>query len=148
MTEALLLMGGMGLIISAVLALASKVFYVYVDPKILDVEDALPGANCGGCGFAGCADYAKAGVVNGAQINLCAPGAAEVLERLSEMMGVEASAAEKKVAMGLCGGDNSKADRKFGYNGIADCAAAAAVGGGEKACGYGCLGTGIHNREI
>lgn len=134
--------GGLGLICGTALAAAAKFLAVHEDPRIEEVTELLPGANCGGCAYAGCADYAKAIVIDGAQINLCSPGGSDVLNQLSAMMGVEATAAEKRVAIVLCGGDNTKAERKFRYNGVADCAAAAAVGGGEKTCRYGCLGYG------
>ena len=60
MTIAIILMGGLGLVVGIGLALASKIFYVYVDPKIVSVEDVLPGANCGGCGLPGCSANAEA----------------------------------------------------------------------------------------
>jgi len=137
-----LTIGGIGLVCGAALALAARFLAVDEDPRIAEVEELLPGANCGGCGYAGCADYAKAIVIDGAAVNLCAPGGAEVLALLARHMGVEAEPGERKVAVVLCGGDNRKAVRTFSYNGVADCAAAHAVGGGEKGCAYGCLGYG------
>lgn len=134
--------GGIGLVCGAALALAAKYLAVKEDPRIGEVADILPGANCGGCGLAGCADYAKAIVVDGAAINLCAPGGSKVIAALSAYLGVTAEAAERKVAMVLCGGDSDKAPRKFLYNGVADCTSANAVGGGDKICRYGCLGYG------
>lgn len=138
--------GGMGLICGLALAIAAKFLAVEEDPRIEQAVNLLPGANCGGCGFAGCADYAKSIIVDGAEINLCAPGGAAVLEALSKMMGVTASASEKKVAIVLCGGNSDNAPRKFAYNGVADCSAANAVGGGDKKCSYGCLGYGSCTR--
>lgn len=132
--------GGIGGICGIALALAAKYLSVYEDPRIGEVTELLPGANCGGCGFAGCADYAKAVIVEGAAINLCSPGAKGVIDSLSKYLGVSAEAAERKVAMVLCGGDGEKAPKKFLYNGVADCKAAHAVGGGDKLCRYGCLG--------
>jgi len=137
-----LAIGGLGAICAISLALAAKFFFVKEDPRIEQVVNILPGANCGGCGYAGCADYAKAIITENAAINLCAPGGCEVMENLARMMGVEAVAAEKKVAIVLCGGDSTKAPRKFKYNGVADCNSAAAVNGGDKLCKYGCLGYG------
>lgn len=134
--------GSVGLVCGVALAMAARFLAVHEDPRIEQVNDILPGANCGGCGFAGCADYAKAIVMDNAPINLCAAGGAEVLEKLAAFMGVEAKAEERKVALVLCGGDAHKAPRKFDYNGIADCKAADAVAGGDKLCGYGCLGYG------
>jgi Na+-translocating ferredoxin:NAD+ oxidoreductase subunit B len=137
---------GAGLLCGTALALAARFLGVDEDPRIETVTQLLPGANCGGCGYAGCADYAKAIVLDGAPINLCAPGGAETLALLASEMGIEAEATVKKVALVLCGGDAEKAVRKHAYNGIADCAAAHAVGGGDKVCAYGCLGYGSCTR--
>jgi electron transport complex protein RnfB len=134
--------GGVGFVCAVTLALAAKFLAVKEDPRIEQMEEVLPGANCGGCGYAGCADYAKAIIIDGADINLCAPGGADVLEKIAEAMGVEASAEEKKVAVVMCAGTTERAPRKHQYNGIADCNAAAAVAGGDKLCKYGCLGYG------
>jgi electron transport complex protein RnfB len=134
--------GGVGFVCGTALALAAKFLAVKEDPRVEAMDELLPGANCGGCGFAGCADYAKAVVLDGAAINLCAPGGADVLEAMAKAMGMEASAEEKKVAVVMCAGDSDKAPRKHLYNGVADCSAAAAVAGGDKRCRYGCLGYG------
>ncbi|MFC1498943.1 RnfABCDGE type electron transport complex subunit B [Verrucomicrobiota bacterium] len=136
------LIGSAGLVCAIALSAAAKIFIVHEDPKISRAVELLPGANCGGCGFAGCADYAKAIVVDAAAINLCAPGGNDVIKSLAELMGVEASSVERKVAIVLCGGGSSNAPRKFAYNGVADCSAANSVAGGDKACRYGCLGYG------
>ncbi len=137
-----IIVGGVGLICGVALALAARFLAVYEDPRIGQITEILPGANCGGCAFAGCADYAKAIVMNDAAINLCTPGGQEVLDKLCAFLGKTAEAAEKKVAIVLCGGDADKAPRRFAYNGVADCAAAQAVHGGDKTCTYGCLGYG------
>ena len=137
-----LAMGGIGVACGGALALAARFLAVKEDPRIEEIAEILPGANCGGCAFAGCADYAKAIVVDGAAINLCAPGGSEVLEQLAACLGVDATAAEPRVALILCGGDSDNAPRRFLYNGVADCAAAHAVSGGDKQCAYGCLGYG------
>lgn len=134
--------GALGLLCGILLALAAKYLSVKEDPRIAAFAEILPGANCGGCGFAGCADYAKAVVVDGAAVNLCAPGGQEILDKLAAFMGVTASAADARRAIVLCGGDAEKAPRKHAYNGVADCAAAHAVGGGDKLCRWGCLGYG------
>jgi Na+-translocating ferredoxin:NAD+ oxidoreductase RNF subunit RnfB len=139
---AALVVGGTGILCAGALAAAAKAFYVHEDPRIGQATELLPGANCGGCGFAGCADYGKAVVIDGAAINLCAPGGDAVIAALASLLGKEATAAEKNVAFVLCGGSEDKAPRKFDYNGVADCAAAHAVGGGDKLCGHGCLGYG------
>jgi electron transport complex protein RnfB len=134
--------GLIGLVCGVSLALAARFMAVHEDPKIGEVEESLPGANCGGCGYAGCADYAKAIVTAGAPITLCAPGGQGTIDVLGDLMGVKAEAAERKVAIVLCGGDSEMAPRGAQYNGIADCRAAHNTGGGDKLCVYGCLGYG------
>jgi Na+-translocating ferredoxin:NAD+ oxidoreductase RNF subunit RnfB len=131
-----------GLVCAVALVVADRFFAVHEDPRVEAVAALLPGVNCGSCSFAGCSEYAKAVVLKNAAVNLCGPGGADVVARLAEAMGVQAVAAEKKVALVLCGGDAEKAGRKHVYNGVADCAAAHAVGGGDKLCRYGCLGYG------
>lgn len=137
-----LIVGGMGLVCGIALALAARFLSVSEDPRVEQAKELLPGANCGGCGFAGCADYAKAIVLDGAAINLCAPGAVNVVAGLSALLGIAAEARERQVAIVLCTGDRAKAARRFAYNGVADCGAAHAVGGGDKGCRHGCLGYG------
>ncbi len=137
---------GVGAVCGVALALAAKYLAVEEDPRIEEVNELLPGANCGGCGFAGCADYAKAIIVNDAAINLCTPGAQGVIDGLSAYLGVTAEASERKVAMIICGGDSENAPRRSLYNGVADCGAAHTVGGGDKSCRYGCLGYGSCSR--
>lgn len=134
--------GGIGLVCGIALALAARFLAVEEDPRVERVIDILPGVNCGGCGYAGCADYARAVVLEGAEINLCTAGGEEVLHKLAAFMGVEAVQSERKVAIVLCGGSDDKAGRRFVYNGIADCTSAQAVDGGDKVCRYGCLGYG------
>lgn len=135
-------LGVVGLACASALALAARFLSVKEDPKIAEVEALLPGVNCGGCGYAGCLDYAKAIAKGEAGIDLCAPGGAEVLENLAAATGSMADAAEKHVAIVLCGGDENKATHKHQYNGVADCRAAAMVAGGDMLCRYGCLGYG------
>ncbi len=78
MVEAVMMMGGLGLVVGIGLAIASKIFYVYVDPLILEVDDALPGANCGGCGMPGCTSNAEAIVAGKAAPNSCVAAGPEV----------------------------------------------------------------------
>lgn len=140
--SAVVAMGGLGLALSAALGVAAKVFYVYVDPKIGEVADCLPGANCGGCGYAGCSDCAAAMVTGEAAPNACKAGGDSVTEAVASVLGLSAEAAEKEFAKVFCQGSKNKAERKFIYNGVADCRAAALVSGGDKSCSYGCLGLG------
>ena len=136
-------LGIMGLAFGLILGYASKKFEVKVDPKIPLVRDAFPGANCGGCGFAGCDAYTEAIVTNGAPPNLCGPGGAACAEKIADILGVAVEDSKPMVAFVKCNGtcDNSK--EKYEYYGIKDCnQAVIAPGGGSKACSYGCLGLG------
>jgi RnfABCDGE-type electron transport complex B subunit len=133
-------LGGMGLLFGAGLAFASQKFAVEVDPRAVEIRDALPGANCGACGFPGCDGFANAVVSGKAPIGGCPVGGAETASKLAQIMGVVANAGEKKVARVLCkGGDNCL--NRFEYDGIKDCKAENIIdGGGAKACTFGCLG--------
>ena len=135
-------LGGLGLLFGAGLAYASKKFAVYVDPKVEQILESLPGANCGACGKPGCSAYAEAVVKGETPPNMCTPGGAEVTTIISNILGVEASVEEPKVAVVRCQGGHEQAVEKFVYNGPHDCSAAELIGGGSKACGYGCLGLG------
>lgn len=139
---AAVVVGGIGAFCSVVLAIASRYFHVAEDPRIEAITCMLPGANCGACGLAGCADYAKRIVLNGESPDQCKPGGPTTVSAIAAFLGLEAKTAERKVALVLCAGGDAQAARKFAYNGIADCAAAALVGGGDKACVFGCLGLG------
>lgn len=138
---AVLVLGVMGALLGGVLAIASKVFAVKVDERLPKLTEALPGANCGGCGFAGCGAYAQAVLDGKAPIGLCAAGGAEAAKKMSEIMGVQAVEVEKTVAMVKCRGKNHLA--KGVYDGIPDCRSAMFVtGNGPTACPSGCLGFG------
>ena len=149
---AILVLGGLGLIFGLVLAGASKVFYVETDPRLDKLNECLPGANCGGCGYAGCGAYAEA-VLNGeAPIGACASGGNECAQAMAAIMGVKAEAVTRKVALVRCSGDRTYdkdgnlvkgAKIKAEYEGFRDCVAASSVGGhGPLACKFGCLGYG------
>lgn len=135
-------LGGMGLVFGAGLAFASQKFAVEIDPRALQIRDALPGANCGGCGLPGCDGFANAVVDGTADVNGCPVGGAECAAKLAAIMGVEVSDSAKQIARVICAGDNTKAKEKYEYYGIQDCTAAAMISGGSKSCQYGCLGLG------
>ncbi len=142
MVEAVMMMGGMGLVLGIGLAIASKVFYVYVDPLILAVDDALPGANCGGCGMPGCASNAEAIVAGKAAPNSCVAAGPEVAEAIAAIMGVAIEAKEPDIARLGCTYGVQDSDLKYIYRGLSDCRAAAYLSGGMKVCSIGCLGLG------
>ena len=146
MLAAILTIGGIGLVAAAALGVAAKKFAVEVDPRELAILEALPGANCGACGLAGCSAYAK-GVVDGSLApNLCPPGGAAAVEAIAHIMGVEAITADPTVAVVLCQGNNQKASAKYRYLGLDDCNAAQKIADGPKACPGGCLGLGSCER--
>ena len=142
MLSAVFMIGGLGLIIGIGLAVASKVFYVYVDPQILAVEDALPGANCGGCGLPGCSSNAEAIVAGKAAPNSCVAAGDDVAQAIAAILGVAIEAKEPDIARPGCTYGFQDADIKYIYDGLSDCRAAALLGGGMKVCTIGCLGLG------
>lgn len=140
--SALLSMGALGGFFAIGLALASKKFAVEVDPRVEEIEACLPGANCGGCGYPGCASFAEAVVAGKADCNGCPVASAETAAQIAEVMGVSVLSGEKMIAQVLCKGGAAEALQRSEYRGIATCQAANAIGGGSKACSYGCLGFG------
>ena len=138
---AVLVLGVMGGLFGLMLAIASKVFYVEKDERLEPVTEALPGANCGGCGYSGCAGYAQAIIDGTAKLGLCASGGSESVDKIAAIMGMESVKMERTVALVKCRGTH--ASRKGAYEGISDCAAAAKIAGnGPNNCAYGCLGFG------
>jgi len=124
------------------LAYAGKKLAVEKDQRINDVEDVLPGVNCGACGYPGCSGYAEAVVVEDVDISLCAPGGRDVASRIGSILGKIAASKTLTVARIHCGGDDSVSNHRYKYNGIYDCASAAALFGGFLECTAGCLGMG------
>lgn len=139
-------LGGLAVFFGIVLAYASKKFAVQADPKVGEVRFVLPGANCGGCGFAGCDALADAIVKGQAPVNACPVGGAELAKKVAEIMGVTAEETEKMVARVICGGDCENAKQKYEYQGIQDCKAAEMLAGGSKGCRFGCTGLGTCER--
>ena len=137
-------LGAMGLAFGAALAIAAKKLAVETDPREARVLEVLPGANCGGCGYPGCAAYAAAVVSGAADIDRCPAGGDAVCSQIAEIMGVAAHGAgrTRRIAFVKCLGDRKACPERFTYDGIPDCRAANLVGGGFKSCGYGCLGLG------
>lgn len=141
MLSAVLMLGGAGFVLSIVLGIAAKVFFVKEDPKVVAVEEALPGANCGGCGYAGCSGAAEAVVKGDAPPNLCVAGGAKVATEVAKVMGVALVLREPQVAMLKCTG-GTRAEEKYHYMGVNDCRAAIQLFNGEKNCSLACLGFG------
>jgi electron transport complex protein RnfB len=140
--SALLVMGSLGLLFGIGLALASRIFYVKKDPRVEQIEEVLPGANCGACGAPGCSGFAE-GVVEGKYpANGCTVGGAEVAVLVAKIMGTEAGEVTPKVAIVRCRGSGENCVDRAIYHGIEDCRAAVIIDDGAKGCVYGCLGLG------
>lgn len=138
---AVLILGGTALILGLMLSYASKVFAVKVDEKEAALREALPGANCGACGYAGCDGYAEALSKGEAEPNLCAPGGSETAKALGDILGVEVSMIPKKAVV-KCKGCLDNAQFRYDYSGLISCASAMTIAGGPKDCSFGCLGLG------
>ena len=132
----------LGLILGGLIGFTAKKFAVETDPRIEEITNLLPGANCGGCGYAGCADYARAIVEDGVSPANCAAATEENFQKIMAAAGQEAAKRERKVAVVYCSGDNRHAVHVALYNGLNDCRAAAALSGGGKGCRFGCIGLG------
>jgi RnfABCDGE-type electron transport complex B subunit len=137
----LVVMTVLAAIAGTLLGIASKVFYVWEDPRIAEVENVMAGANCGGCGYTGCAACAAAIVENRAPVNACIVGGATSAQKAAAVMGMEVGAAESLTSENTCTG-GSRAPEKYYYMGVQDCRAAHMLYAGAKECGVGCLGFG------
>jgi Na+-translocating ferredoxin:NAD+ oxidoreductase subunit B len=139
---AIAILGGVGLTFGALIAVAQMKLRVYEDPRIDGVTELLPGANCGACGYAGCRAFAEATVQGIVQPAACTVMSPDMREDVASYLGVDAGAADKRVARLMCAGGCDVAPYKATYHGIESCAAAVAVGGGGKGCSWGCVGHG------
>lgn len=133
---------GLGLLFGVVLAIASRMFAVKVDPRVPQVTEQLPGANCGGCGYSGCAALADAIVRGDAKPTACTVCDAAATAKIGEIMGVEVGKTVRRRAQVMCSGMGGNAHLKYRYEGAQDCIAAAKLGGGDKMCPNGCIGLG------
>lgn len=143
---AVLVLGAIALVAALVLFGVARKFAVDEDPRLGLVTEALPGANCGGCGFAGCGGMAAA-LVKGADEGsigglMCPVGGAAVMGKVASLLGMEAAEADPKVAVVRCNGSCEHRPRIAEYDGLRTCAAMNSCGSGETGCGYGCLGCG------
>jgi electron transport complex protein RnfB len=134
-------MGGVGLILAAILAVADKKLSVEEDPLVEKSVEILPGVNCGACGYAGCLAFATALTEGNAPITGCKPGGAEVADALAELHGIEAESVSPMVARVMCSGGIKETVKDKVYTGVKTCVSAAIVGA-EKACLYSCIGFG------
>ena len=138
---AAVVLGVLAVCMCYVLGWANRVFHVDVDAKVEAILEALPGANCGACGFLGCAEYAEAVAKREAEVNLCIPGGVRCAQSLAEIMGVEVSETYPHRPVVHCAAREDQRLRRREYHGEPTCAAANLVAY-VQACTYGCLGLG------
>lgn len=131
-----------GLIAGVLLTLASHFMYVPKNKTVSKIRAALPGVNCGACGYAGCRDYAKAIVAGTAKTNLCIPGADATAQEIADIMGVEFEDVVEMMAFVHCNGHCEATSAKACYDGQMTCRAANLLYGGPGKCRFGCLGCG------
>ena len=136
-----LIVGGIGLILGALLSFAAKFFSVKSDEKVEQIRACLPGANCGACGFSGCDGYAAAIAAGQAEYNLCTPGGQGTAQELSKILGGNVTVVAK-TAVVHCNHCFDKAVSDFAYCGLNSCAAANILYNGSLACKNACLGFG------
>ncbi|OQB97063.1 MAG: Electron transport complex protein rnfB [Spirochaetes bacterium ADurb.Bin110] len=129
-------------ILGVALGFFNEKFKIERDPKISEVRQALPGANCGACGYPGCDGYSEAVATGRAPTTKCSVGGSATAEMLSKIMGIDAGTVEEKVAVLLCQGAIDKTVKKGEYSGIPTCRAAKLSTGSIKACAWGCQGFG------
>jgi electron transport complex protein RnfB len=141
-----LLLGGVAAGAAVILFVVAKKFKVDEDPRIDEVLELLPGANCGGCGFAGCRSLAESLVRAADEGDIsalyCPPGGGEIMTEVGKHLGMEVTQALPTIAVVRCGGTYEKAPLKLKYDGPSKCAISHSLFGGQNGCSYGCLGLG------
>lgn len=142
MWAAIMALGGIAFISALGLGIASRFFAVEIDPKIKEIEEFLPGANCGGCGYPGCSAFAEAVVAGNVDASGCVAGGPSVAQEIGRVLGLEVKSGPRKIAYVFCRGGVNHSLEKYEYLGVKDCRAAQLLAGGPKACAYGCLGFG------
>ncbi len=135
-------LGGLTILLSLLLVLANKKLFVYEDPRIDTVEEMLPHANCGACGFPGCRPFAEALVQEDTLPVNCTVSPEADRNSIAGYLGIDAGSQEKRVARLACGGGANVSRNRAEYRGGSNCRSAAVVGGGGKSCTWGCLGLG------
>jgi electron transport complex protein RnfB len=135
-------MSVLGLMLASILVLANKRLFVFEDPRIDQVEELLPHANCGACGTAGCRPFAELLVKREIEPGKCTVNSKDMNQVIANFLGVAMGNQEKQVARLACAGGSHVAYIRASYGGINSCRAAAMVSGGGKGCTWGCLGLG------
>ncbi len=139
---AILVLGGLTALLAGMLVVANKKLYVYEDPRIDDVEDMLPHANCGACGYPGCRPFAEALVKGSVLPGKCTVSSDEGRKRIADFLGIDVGLEEKWVARLACAGGINVARNRATYEGLSTCRGASLISGGGKGCFWGCLGFG------
>ena len=140
---AIIVLGIVGIIAAIVLYVVAKKFHVYEDPRIADVEEHLPGANCGSCGYSGCHAFAVACSQATSLDGLNCPGAgSESMAKIADILGLTAVAAVPQIAVVRCNGSCENREHYNRYDGVHSCSIEASLYAGETDCVYGCLGCG------
>lgn len=135
--------GGVGILIGIFLGVSAEKFKVEVDEKEIKVREALPGNNCGGCGFAGCDALAKAIAAGEAKVNACPVGGEPVAVAIAAILGVEAEEGQRLTAYVKCSGTCDKTKEMYTYSGVETCEAMMYMQNtGKKVCTFGCMGYG------
>lgn len=142
MLYAILILGGIGIVFGIILGIVNKKLSVEEDPRQEEILEALPGANCGACGYPGCSGCADAIFSGKAPVNACPVGGAMVAEAISKILGVKAASSRPQIARCRCNGSKDNAKVIFDYQGAESCIVAKTVFNGTKFCDYGCFGLG------
>ncbi|MFH2096620.1 MAG: Fe-S cluster domain-containing protein [Bacteroidota bacterium] len=140
-TYTVVTLAAIGIILAVILYFVARQFRVVEDPRIDEVEEVTPGANCGGCGYPGCRGFSEACVRASTLEGLfCPVGGNDCMARIAVILGLEASAQEPMLAVVRCNGTPEHRARINFYNGAPSCAIASSLYGGDTGCTYGCLG--------
>jgi len=135
--------GSLAIIFGVVLGFSARKFHVEKDPNVDNIVRILPGVNCGGCGYPGCAVFAERVVSGEASYNACPPGGESAATEIAKFLGIDASPSNRKVAFVKCNGSSDNTSRNYFYDGPKSCVSAAQLAtGGSKACQYSCIGHG------
>lgn len=143
MIYAVISLSAIGVAAAVILYFVAQKFKVVEDPRIDAVEEVVPGANCGGCGYAGCRAFAEAIVKTGSLEGFnCPVGGNDTMAQVAKIMGLEVEEKDPMIAVLLCNGSRANAPQKINYEGAATCGFAHGLYSGESGCPYGCLGLG------
>jgi Na+-translocating ferredoxin:NAD+ oxidoreductase subunit B len=137
-----IMLGVLGLVFGAGLAVASKKFCFATDPRLDEIFNRLPGVNCGACGMPGCMGFAQGLIKGTCTLDRCSVTEEKMRHQIARILGIEHSQGIKTTAVVHCHGGSARAKDKYGYRGVRDCRSAVALMMGPKVCAYGCVGFG------